>query len=130
MSDAYDYLKAAGASIRLLNAVAGLHTKESKIKTLGELVHYIRKYGYQSLRCCTRGMGKKSITELECIMNEYIGTSSPHVPVIMVIDLQVNKEMTLESLDVKSGKAVIHSDQYGYCSQTISNLKFVNNHLK
>ena len=46
---------------------------------------------------------------------------------LTVIDLEVNKEFDLVSIDLKECKVVIYSKEYGYCSQKMSKIKFTNN---
>jgi len=48
---------------------------------------------------------------------------------IIVIDLEVNKEFVLIDIDIKTNKAVIYNDEYRYCSQKLSKIKFTNNQI-
>lgn len=46
---------------------------------------------------------------------------------IKVIDLEVNKEFDLVSINVENGEVVIRGDECGFCRQHISKIKFTNN---
>ena len=48
---------------------------------------------------------------------------------VIVIDLEVNKEFELVSIDIEQGKVVIHNEEYGSCTQDISKIKFTNNQI-
>ena len=50
--------------------------------------------------------------------------------ILKVIDLEVNKEFDLIDINLSEGKVVIRSDEYGFCSQEISKIKFTNNHIQ
>lgn len=45
---------------------------------------------------------------------------------ITVIDLEVNKEFELVQILNEEGCVVIHNDEYGFCRQEISKIKFTN----
>jgi hypothetical protein len=49
---------------------------------------------------------------------------------ITVIDLEVNKEFELVSINLEEGNVVIRSAEYGYCSQQLSKIIFTNNQIK
>jgi len=49
---------------------------------------------------------------------------------LTVIDLEVNKEFNLISIDLEKSMAVIQNTQYGFCSQELSKLKFTNNQIE
>jgi hypothetical protein len=49
---------------------------------------------------------------------------------IIVIDLEVNKEFELIDLHLDEDKVVIRNDEYGFCSQDLSKIKFTNSHLE
>lgn len=49
---------------------------------------------------------------------------------LIVIDLEVNKEFELIQIDLDKNSVVIRSDEYGFCSQDLSKIKFTNNQIE
>ncbi len=60
----------------------------------------------------------------------YICINQTQTMTLTVIDLEVNKEFNLISIDLEKSTAVIQNPQFGFCSQQLSKLKFTNNQIE